>query len=110
MLIPMRKQTICANNIFNFANMFALLVLVPLSSGGLVSKFEPRSQYDPGCPQITNGPLLTIPVWPPDITGQTVQVEKAPKISILMTSLGCSASSRSILLYLRSPLRWQKFS
>ena len=105
----MRKM-ICANYIFNSASMFALLVFVPLSSGGLVSKFAPRNQYDPGCPQITKGPLLTIPVWPPDITGQTVQVEKAPKISTLMTSLGCSASSRSILLYLRSPLRGQKFS
>ena len=84
MLIPMRKQTICANYIFNSAGMFVLLVLVPLSSGGLVSKFELRGQVDPwghpveGCPQTTNGPLLTIPVWPPVIIGRTVQVGNFP--------------------------------
>jgi len=58
--------------------MFALLVLVPLGSGGLVLKLEQRGQVDPwrhpGCPQITNGSLFTIPVWPPDTIGRTVQV------------------------------------
>ena len=94
----------CSNHIFKSASMFALLVLVPLSSGGLVSKFEQRGQVDPwrhpGCPQTTNGPLLTIPVWPPDIIGRTVQVGNFTKNILLMADLGRCAASRSVLLFL----------
>ena len=83
--------------------MFALLVLVPLGSGGLVLKLEQRGQVDPwrhpGCPQITNGSLFTIPVWPPDTIGRTVQVGIFLFLLFyFITGLGRGAASRSVLL------------